>query len=155
MIIKLFFWKTEIFRVYSSCAGCDSIHQSERDIRIYAKAGLWERIWYGGMRLYIGSSAIWGVPILMDFLDYRCLRPAEGYHYGECEIVSYLDFVKAPQMHHIAIYRIYSSRISTDISAHIGPKWYPIKFCTYPIISDKISISRPIYRYIGRDLKQW
>ena len=35
-----------------------------------------------------------------------------------------------------------------DISPHIGPKQYPVKFCTYCIILDKIPVSRPIYRYI-------
>jgi len=66
-------------------------------------------------------------------------------------------FGETPQMRHMAIYRIYSSRISAviwpcdDISAHINSKWYPVKFDAHRIILDKI----PVSRYIGRDLKQW
>jgi len=54
---------------------------------------------------------------------------------------------------HLEYRSIYQSR--GNISAHIGPKWFAVKFCTYHTILDKISISRPIYRYIGRDLKEW
>ena len=64
-------------------------------------------------------------------------------------------------MRHVAIYQIFSSRISAvyrrprgDISTHIGPKRYPIKFYTYHIVLAKILISRPIYQCIGRYLKQ-
>jgi len=56
------------------------------------------------------------------------------------------------QIFHLGYRPIYRPR--DDISAHIGPKWYPINFCTYRIILNKIPISQPIYRYIGRYLKQ-
>ena len=54
---------------------------------------------------------------------------------------------------HIGYRPIYRPR--SDISAYIGPKRCPVKFCTYRIVLDKIPISRLIYRYISRDLKQW
>ena len=63
-------------------------------------------------------------------------------------------FVKTSQVHFQVIYRMFSSRISADISAHIGSKRYPVKFYTYRIVLDKIQVSRPIYQYIGRYLKQ-
>jgi len=37
-----------------------------------------------------------------------------------------------------------------NISAHIGPKRYSIKFYTYRIVLDKIPVSRPIYWYTDR-----
>ena len=52
-------------------------------------------------------------------------------------------------MRHVEIYQIFSSRI------YIGPKWYQVKFYTYRIILDKTPVSRLIYRYINRYLKQW
>ena len=41
-----------------------------------------------------------------------------------------------------------------DISAHISQRWYLIKFCTYHIVLNKMSVSWLIYQYIDWDLKQ-
>jgi len=59
-------------------------------------------------------------------------------------------------MHHVAIYQLYLSWILADISTmwrYISLKWYPVKFCIYHTILDKISVSQPIYWYIGRDFE--
>ena len=38
-----------------------------------------------------------------------------------------------------------------DVSTHINPKQYPVKFCTYRIVLDKIPLSRLIYKYIDQE----
>ena len=64
-------------------------------------------------------------------------------------------------MRHVTIYQKFHLRYRPiyrprgDISTHIGPKRYPVKFFTYRIVLDKIPVSRPMYRYIGWYLKQF